>query len=208
MVLAVVGALALAAPAAHAHAELTSATPAEHAVLATPPTTVRLTFTEDLMPGFAKVTLAVAGGTPKSLGVKIDGRTLTASVPTRASAGRWVTAYRVVSVDGHTVTGTIPFTVRTTSTTPSTPRSTASSTATSTAAPSPSLPTTGATPAAAPPAGSGDEAPLGAPVSGPVTASSGSKGLGTAPSDLGWWVASAMFLVAAAAVAKPGQKRS
>jgi methionine-rich copper-binding protein CopC len=204
VVLAVVGALALAAPAAHAHAELTSATPAEHAVLATPPTTVRLTFTEDLMPGFAKVTLAVAGDTPKALGVKIDGRTLTASVPTRASAGRWVTAYRVVSVDGHTVTGTIPFTVRTTSTTPSTPRSTA----TSPAAPSPSLPTTGSTPAAAPPAGSGDEAPLGAPVSGPVTASSVSKGLGTAPSDLGWWVASAMFLVAAAAVAQLGQRGS
>ena len=120
---------------------------------------------------------------------------MTASAPTGARAGRWVTAYRIVSVDGHVMTGTIRFTVR------------AATTGKSTAAPSPSPPTTGTTPAA-PPAATGGEVLLGAPVAGTGAASSASEGFGTAASGLGWWVASALCLVSAAVLAKLGRKRS
>jgi methionine-rich copper-binding protein CopC len=200
VVLAALGALAFAVPEAQAHAELTSSTPAESAVLASPPTTLRLTFTEDLMPGFAQLTLTVARAAPKSLPVKIDGRTLTVSVPTAAAPGRWVAAYRVVSVDGHAITGTIPFTVRT--------ATTATSTATSAAGPASSLRTTRRAPDPLPSAQAAGEAPLAGQVVEPAALSSAAKGSGTAPSDLAWWVASAMFLVSAAVVARLGQKGS
>lgn len=194
--LAAIGGFAFGAPGAHAHAELTSATPAESAVLASPPTTLRLTFTEDLMPAFVTVTLSVAGATPKALRVKVDGRTLTAPAPSGASAGRWVTAYRVVSVDGHAMSGTIPFTVR------------AASPARSTEVPSPPLPTTGTTTQPLPPAQTSVGALDGAPVAGEGSASFTSERFRTARSDLGWWLASAVCLVSSATLAKLGQKRS
>ena len=195
VVLAAVGSLALGVPWAHAHAELTLSNPAENAVLASPPTTLRLTFNEDLMPRFATLTVTMAGATPKKLRAKVEGRTMTASAPTGARAGRWVTAYRIVSVDGHVMTGSIRFTVR------------SATAGKSTAVPSPSLPTTG-TPPAVPPAATGREVLLGAPAAGTGTASSASEGFGTAPSGLGWWVASGVCLVSSAVLAKLGRKRS
>ena len=195
VLLALVGSVSLATPGAHAHAELTSAAPAEGAVLAGPPATIRLTFTEDLMPAYATLTLAVGDGAPKTLRGKAAGRVLTTTVPTGAP-GRWVTAYRVVSVDGHAMTGSVRFTVAAAST---------PATVTSTPAPSPSDAATG--PArTVPPAETGAVLYV-APLAAPAPATSASAGFGSA-GGAGWWVASAMCLASAGALALRGRKAS
>ena len=82
-------------------------------MLASAPSTVRATFSDRIEPRFSKATLAVAGGAPRAVPVTVDGETLRASVPDGLRlTGAWKFAFRVVSVDGHPISGTIAFTVR------------------------------------------------------------------------------------------------
>lgn len=100
-------------PPVAAHSELTSSTPGANAVVTSAPSTVRATFSDRIEPKFSKATLAVAGGAPRAVPVTVDGETLTASVPDSLRlTGAWKFAFRVVSVDGHPISGTIAFTVR------------------------------------------------------------------------------------------------
>ncbi|KQU67388.1 copper resistance protein CopC [Phycicoccus sp. Root101] len=128
--------LSVPAPVA-AHSELTSSTPPANAVLASAPPTVRAMFSDRIEPKFSKATLTVAGGDPRPVPVTVDGKTLKATVPdSLKAAGAWKFSFRVVSVDGHPISGTIPFTVRpaTTSTSAPTGTPTASGGSTSVAA--------------------------------------------------------------------------
>lgn len=102
------------APKAAAHSDLTASSPTagSRGVL---PKSVVLTFSEDVEPSFARVTLAVDGAEPATLPTQVTGAEVSATPPTapeQTDAQQvWKVAYRVVSGDGHPITGTLTFTV-------------------------------------------------------------------------------------------------
>lgn len=153
VLLVVAGLIAGGQPPALAHSQLINSVPAAGASLDQPPTSVSLVFSEGVEPRFASVTIAVAGAEPAQLPARVQGNEVVAEVPISSSgAGEaigWEVAYRVVSGDGHPITGTVNFTV-TAATTPA-PTATAptsapaSAAAEPTAAPSPAGPDQGST---------------------------------------------------------------
>lgn len=103
-----------AAGTAVAHASLVRSDPGDGASLAAPPTTVSLTFNEAIStPAYVVVT--APDGTRVEVGEPqiVDGTVTQPIDPAAApeSPGEWTLAYRVVSVDGHPVTGELSFTV-------------------------------------------------------------------------------------------------
>lgn len=111
------GALALVLlcirPAA-AHTELQSSNPEDGAKLAKPPPQVTLTFSEAVNePAYVVVTAPdgtrVADGDAAILDDTV--RQPLDAVDAEAQAGGWTVAYRVVSVDGHPITGELVFAV-------------------------------------------------------------------------------------------------
>jgi hypothetical protein len=108
-VLAGVALLLGAAPAA-AHNTLTGSTPADDSTVTVPVTEVVLEFDQAVQTEFAQV--AVLGGdrTPYGSGEPVVvGRTVTQAVESLPD-GRYDVSYRVISADGHPVSGTISFT--------------------------------------------------------------------------------------------------
>lgn len=100
--------LLAAAPAA-AHAGLTGSTPEDGAVLAAPPAEVRLTFSEAVRePAYVVVT--APDGTRSPGEAVVEGADAVQELP-EGGAGGWTIAYRVVSADGHPITGELSFTV-------------------------------------------------------------------------------------------------
>jgi MYXO-CTERM domain-containing protein len=95
---------------AQAHTALQSSSPAQGAVLAAAPKTVRLTFTEDLGGGSLAVT--VSGRSVGAGASRVDGTDLVLAIAPGSPAGAWTVAFRVVSADGHPVTGQFAFTVK------------------------------------------------------------------------------------------------
>ena len=132
--LAVVFALLFASPAA-AHAELVSITPANGARLASPPTQVQMTFTEsvNLVDGGIRL-VDGRGATVPTSDPTVNGHTVTWPMPAGLSEGAYVVTWRVVSADGHPVSGASSFGV-------GTPAATVPDSATATGAPG----TTGST---------------------------------------------------------------
>ncbi len=101
-------ALALAAPA-QAHASLVSSSPEDGASVATLPDEVSLTFSQEVRaPAYVVVT--GPGGDLASGDPVIDGDTVTQAV-TAGPAGDYSLTFRVVSSDGHPITGEVAFTV-------------------------------------------------------------------------------------------------
>lgn len=98
---------------AGAHTALTDSDPAKDATLTAPPTAITLTFSEDLNPAFANVVVnGVDGRNWISDPPRVDGPKLSASVRTDLPGnGVYTVAYRVVSADGHPVSGSFAFTV-------------------------------------------------------------------------------------------------
>ncbi|WP_133176518.1 copper resistance CopC family protein [Nocardioides currus] len=104
---------------ASAHTDLVSSSPAAEAVLPAPPRAIELTFSEEVDPDFVTVIATVdddAAG-PRRLALVTDepAPTITADIPplpTVAGDTRWRVDYRVTSVDGHPIQGTIRFTVQ------------------------------------------------------------------------------------------------
>lgn len=98
---------------AAAHTALANSDPAKDATATTPPTTIVLTFTEDINPAFANVVVSSADGRNwVSESPRVEGPRLTAAVgPDRLANGAYTVGYRVVSADGHPVTGSYSFTV-------------------------------------------------------------------------------------------------
>lgn len=103
-------ALLLAAGPASAHAGLLDSDPADGARLERAPQQVTLSFNEDIQrPAYVVVR---AGGEEVASGeAEVAGPRVTAAVPADAAAGEWSVAFRVVSTDGHPVTGELGFTV-------------------------------------------------------------------------------------------------
>lgn len=103
--------LMLSATPAMAHAGLTSSTPEDGATLKALPGEIVLEFTEEVStPAFVAVTdpdnRRLESGDPV-----IDGATVRQSIDPATHAGLHTIAYRVVSADGHPVTGHVRVTV-------------------------------------------------------------------------------------------------
>ena len=94
---------------ADAHASLVSTNPADGSRIATAPATVELTFSEDVGSGFVAVT-APDGTKVKTSQAHISGAQVHADLAASDQRGRYTVAYRVVSDDGHPVSGTFTFT--------------------------------------------------------------------------------------------------
>ncbi|MGK9464956.1 copper resistance CopC family protein (plasmid) [Streptomyces sp. G6] len=105
--------LAVTAPQAAAHTELDSSSPGANAALSGLPPRVTLTFSDEMTQKYAKV--AVTGPDGQSAGTgepQVRGKSVSLPVDVRSPAGRYTVGYRVVSADGHPVSGSYTFTVR------------------------------------------------------------------------------------------------
>ena len=112
----------VAAPlAAQAHTALVSSNPADKTTVATMPTEVSLTFNEALMSLGGKQLSKFSIHDPKhhelKLGkFKVTGTTISATIkPENFKAGTYKVYYRVISADGHPVSGIISFNNKTAS---------------------------------------------------------------------------------------------
>jgi methionine-rich copper-binding protein CopC len=115
LVLAGLGLFALAAPAS-AHNSLTGSNPADKATLDTGPAQVVLTFDQPVQEGEGLNSVAVTGpdGTLWQDGpATVDSNVVTAPVRELGPKGVYTIGYRVVSADGHPVSGELTFTLTT-----------------------------------------------------------------------------------------------
>ena len=112
LLIAAIAALGLTlatAPAAHAHSELVSSSPADGESLAAAPANVTLQFNEAISPAGLQVVAQGPDG-PVTLGTPlIEGATVITPWPADAPGGDYRLAYRVVSADGHPIDGSISF---------------------------------------------------------------------------------------------------
>ncbi|MCU1660966.1 MAG: copper resistance protein [Pseudonocardiales bacterium] len=140
-------ALLLGAGQALAHTRLQSSDPADGASLATAPQRVSLTFNESMQPGFTTLTVVGPDQAKYQTGdVAANGDTVSIGVRPLGPAGRYEIGYRVVSEDGHPVTGSVAFTLTTPG--PGSIAAVASPSATGpAAAPAPSTPAAAGAPA-------------------------------------------------------------
>jgi methionine-rich copper-binding protein CopC len=95
---------------AGAHASLVSTNPADGSQIPTAPETVELTFSEDLNTGFVAV-MAPDGTKVGTSQPRLFGARMSADLADTHQSGMYTVAYRVVSVDGHPLTGQFAFTV-------------------------------------------------------------------------------------------------
>lgn len=103
--------VALASPAS-AHDELVSTDPADGASLEEAPAAVTLTFSEEVVQLGTAVVVTDAAGVRLADGpLVVDGAVITRAITPPTVAGEVRVSYRVVSSDGHPVTGTLTFTV-------------------------------------------------------------------------------------------------
>lgn len=142
----------LLAPPALAHTDLLSSTPENGAVLSELPAEVDLIFSEDLLPETVNVSVSDAAGTAVRIAAPtVNGPEVTfpwPGWPPGATGDQWSVNYRVVSQDGHPVSGSITFTA------PPPPAPSALATAAPASAPAPAPAPVPAVPAAEPAAGS------------------------------------------------------
>jgi len=102
---------ALAAPAS-AHDELVATDPADGSSLPEAPDAVTLTFGEEVVElGTAVVVVDSAGVKLADGDLVVDGAVITRPIKAPTAAGEVTVSYRVVSADGHPVTGRFSFTV-------------------------------------------------------------------------------------------------
>ncbi|MFE2937607.1 copper resistance protein CopC [Streptomyces sp. NPDC059255] len=99
-----------ATPAA-AHTELTGATPAEGSSVASLPERVRLSFSDPMSRKYAKVSLTGPRGAALAGEPEVDGEDVSVRPSPSSPPGRYRIGYRVVSADGHPVSGVLSFTV-------------------------------------------------------------------------------------------------
>ena len=105
-------ALSLVAPPAWAHDELVASSPQQNEQLATAPTAVELTFSAEIMQIGAAVIVADTDENDWIAGdIQIDFDTLTVPLAEGMPNGAYEVRWRVVSSDGHPISGLIPFTV-------------------------------------------------------------------------------------------------
>ena len=111
LLLAMAGLVAVGGPA-QAHAELVSTSPTDQQTLSEAPTRVQLTFDEPVSTEFSEIVVTGPDGLPHQDGsATFSGVTVTQALGLLPTAGRYDVAWRVVSDDGHPVTGALSFTV-------------------------------------------------------------------------------------------------
>lgn len=110
--------LAVAGPAS-AHDALISTTPVAGSTNPTAPGTISLTFSQGLQAEFSTMALTIGEHDAVELATVVSGSTLSGTVPAAPAGGltpqlvRWKVGYRVVSSDGHPVSGLVEFLVGT-----------------------------------------------------------------------------------------------
>ena len=106
--------LLLAAGPAAAHSTLVSVDPADGSSLDAGPPAVTLTFDEPVQAGLAQVRVVGPDGNLWTAGeATVRGSRVTAPLTPLGPVGDYTVAYRVVSADGHPVSGTRGFTLTT-----------------------------------------------------------------------------------------------
>ncbi|MDD2857502.1 MAG: copper resistance protein CopC [Candidatus Nanopelagicales bacterium] len=107
---AALGLVVMTTVSGQAHSKLVTSSPANGAVLATAPAAVSFTFDEPLLPGVDTISINDADGqNVSSTSVEPRGNTVSTNWPAGLPAGTYQVAYRIVSGDGHPVTGAITF---------------------------------------------------------------------------------------------------
>lgn len=100
---------------AESHAALVKSAPARRAALVDSPARVELVFNERLEPAYARLSVEDTAGLRVDLGdvtvAADDSRQLRVSLPP-LRPGTYTIRFRVVSVDGHVVESSFPFTVK------------------------------------------------------------------------------------------------
>jgi len=114
-----------------AHAEIISSNPADGATLPSVPASVSLTFTDEIDPQFVRTAVSTPAGTTTAQATTAK-QVVTIPV-TSAGPGAYKVLYRVVSADGHPISGQLQFTVA------GTPTATAPATTGASSASSPSV---------------------------------------------------------------------
>ncbi|VIO74440.1 copper resistance CopC/CopD family protein [Bradyrhizobium ivorense] len=99
------------ATAAHAHAVLIAAEPADGSVLAEAPKMLVLRFNEAVAP--TAVSLLDAAGRPRDVAIRAVDQSVLVSLPADLPRGTQAISYRVVSQDGHPVAGSLLFSIGT-----------------------------------------------------------------------------------------------
>jgi len=103
-----------ATPAA-AHSALLSTDPADGATLSTAPTQVSLVFNEDVAPQFVDGAITVGTAPATAVTAAVDAGTVVLAVPDEliqdSATQPWRVDHRVVSADGHPISGSVSFTV-------------------------------------------------------------------------------------------------
>jgi copper transport protein len=98
------------ASAASAHASLVSAEPSDGSVVAQAPKTVQLRFNEPVTPVVIGL-IDAAGKTRDDVTVRADDETIILALPASLPRGTEVVSYRVISQDGHPVSGSLVFSI-------------------------------------------------------------------------------------------------
>lgn len=186
--------VALASPAS-AHDELVSTDPADGASLEEAPAAVTLTFSEEVVQLGTAVVVTDAAGVKLADGpLVVDGAVITRAITPPTVAGEVRVSYRVVSSDGHPVTGKLTFTVA--SVPVVSPSATAEPTESASATPEPSESSASASPTSSASVEPG-------PSTSPVSSES------TGGSALPWVLGGlALLVLAAAAVAASRRGRA
>lgn len=98
-----------AQPAA-AHAELSSASPSDGAELSSAPGKVELRFNEPVNKRFGQIEVTGPDGTKYADGeLSVVGKTATQQLKDLGAEGKYVVGWRVVSADGHPISGSYAF---------------------------------------------------------------------------------------------------
>ncbi|MEV4459805.1 copper resistance CopC family protein [Microbispora sp. NPDC049633] len=119
--LALLAVLLVATPA-RAHDVLVASDPKDGAVLGAMPAAVTLTFNQVVRRDYARIAVTGPDGAHYEQGeVRVDGPRVSIGVRTGTPAGAYVIGYRIVSNDGHPVTGTVKFSVTGAGAAPGTP---------------------------------------------------------------------------------------
>ncbi len=96
--------------AAYGHASLTSSNPEDGSTLSAPPTVIDLTFNEELLPDTVEIAVTTeAAGLIAGVEFTTAGPTVQVAWPQDLPDDTYQVAYRVVSSDGHPITGAITF---------------------------------------------------------------------------------------------------
>lgn len=114
MLLTAVGgtaAVVLSATSASAHDQLLSADPEDGAALDEPVEEITLTFSADVIADGTQVRVTPPDGEPVDAEISVDGTDVIADLGEQAAGGDYAVEWRVVSSDGHPITGELGYTV-------------------------------------------------------------------------------------------------